>query len=77
MSGIGLPPFEAFVFFIKLGEELLALSGNLVGFGLDDRILMDWFGGLDDNLWFHVDLGVFVFHDDDSGLRRGFRDFDL
>jgi hypothetical protein len=77
MSGIGLPPFEAFVFFIKLGEELLALSGNLVGFGLDDRILLDRFGGLDDDLRLHVDLGVLVFHYDNSGLRGWFRDFDL
>ncbi len=77
MGWIGLPPFKAFVFFIKLCQELLALSGNLVRFGLDDWILLDWFGGLDDDLRFHVDLGVFVFHDDDSGLGGGFGDFDL
>ena len=38
---------------------------------------MDGFGGLDDNLRFHIDLSILIFHHNNSGLSWGFRDFNL
>ena len=77
MGGICLPTFEFFVFLIKLGEKFLAFSGDFVGLSLDYRALLDGFCWLDDNLGFHINLGVLIFHDDYSGLGREFGRFNL
>ena len=74
---VGLPSFESFVFLIKLGEEFLAFCWDFIGLGLDHRVLLYRFGGLYDDLGFHVNLGVLVFHNNHSRLCRGLWDFDL
>jgi hypothetical protein len=77
VGGICLPTFQFFVFLIKLGEEFLAFSRYFVGFSLDHRVLLDSFCRLDDDLRFHVDLSVLIFHDDHSGLGWEFGGFNL
>ena len=60
VDGVGavLPTFQLLVLFVELSQKLRALVGDLVA-GLDWLLYAGW---LDDDLWLHAYLRVFVLH---------------
>lgn len=77
VSRVDLPSFEFFVLLIKLGEEFLAFCWYFIRLSLDNWLLFDRFSRLNNNLRFHINLGVIVFHDNDPWLCLGFGYFNF
>lgn len=77
VSRVDLPSFKFFVLLIKLWKEFLTLCWYFIRLSLDNRFLFDRFCRLDDNLRFHINLGVIVFHDNNPWLYLGFGYFDI
>ena len=72
MIGVSLPSFQLFILLVQIGQKFLAFIGYSVRFCLDYRILFDSFSRLNNNLRFHVDLSVLIFHHDNSWLVGNF-----
>ena len=77
MTGVSLPSFEFFIVLIQLGQKLLTFCGYFVRFCLGNWILANSSCRLNDDLRFHVDLSVFIFHHNDSRLCWRLRNFDF
>ena len=45
-----------------MSQELLALGWDLVRFRLNNSLLFNWFCRLNDDLWLHIHLSVFILH---------------